>query len=383
MTALQELKQAYVDRYRAARDWKAKGGRIVGYLDDTVPEELIEAAGFLPYRLTGDPEQPPDSLKKYLFPLWKKHSLSSRQVKMGAVNSMLDLIYTGRYAFVDYLVISYSRKNLLAFWQQLTDAKEHYPELALPELHILDRAITPFFQSALFNRERIYDLKAQLERWSGKSITDDELRHAIAVRNENKALLTRVQALRSADPPKLSGAEALQLIGSAQFMPVAQHNKLLSAALPELEARAGRPGKRVFVGGSALDHTQLYDLIESRGATVVAENHNWGVRALEFPVDTTLEPSEAIADRYHKKPAGVQYPLAASVANCARRAHAAKAEAAVFCVFASDDHQLWDTPDELRAVGAGGIRTLYLEQQPYKITDPAVGTSIARFLEGN
>jgi len=383
MTALEELTQAYHERDRSAREWKANGGKIVGYLDDTVPEELIEAAGFLPYRLTGDPETSPESLKKYVFPLWKKHSLSSRQVKMQAVNSILDLIFTGRYEFVDYLVIAYSRKNLLAFWQQLTDAKLQYPELILPQIYILDRAITPFFQSALFNRERIYDLKTQLEQWSGRPISDDLLSAAIAQRNENKALLKRVQELRVSTAPKISGVEALCLIGSAQFMPVQRHNELLRAALPELEARGGRKGPRVFVGGSALDHTGLYSLIESCGATVVSENHNWGVRSLEYSVDTTLPPCEAIADRYHKKPAGVQYPLAASVANCVRRAREAKADAAVINVFASDDHQLWDTPDELRALEEAGIRSLYLQQQPYKVVEAAVKPSLMRLLEAH
>jgi benzoyl-CoA reductase/2-hydroxyglutaryl-CoA dehydratase subunit BcrC/BadD/HgdB len=382
MTALEDLQRAYRERDAAARAWKAKGGKIVAYLDDTVPEELIEAAGFMAYRISGDPDQPTDTLKKYLFPFWKKHSLSSRQVKFVASNSMLDLIYRQRYDFVDYLVIAYSRKNLLAFWHQLTDAKSHYPDLQLPELYILDRAITPHFESGLYNRERILEFRTQLEAWSGKPITDAAMAGAIAARNENKALLAKVQALRSAVPPKVSGVEALAIFGASQFLPVAEHNRLLKAALPELEARPGRAGKRVFVGGSALDHTQLYGLIEGCGATVVSEDHNWGMRTIEHPTATDIDPIEAIADRYHKKPPGVLYPVSKAVSECARRATEAKADAAVFSVYAHDDHQIWDIPDELAAVRAAKIDAIYLEEQPYKITDTeTVKASVSRLLE--
>jgi benzoyl-CoA reductase/2-hydroxyglutaryl-CoA dehydratase subunit BcrC/BadD/HgdB len=382
MTAIEELKAAYRQRDAAARAWKASGGKVVAYLDDTVPEEMIEAAGFLPYRISGDPRTPPDSLKKYLFPFWKKHSLSDRQLKQGINNSMLDLIFRGRYDFVDYLVIAYSRKNFLAFWHQLTDAKRHYPDLEVPQLYVLDRAITPFFESSLFNRERIYDFKAALEDWSGKPLTDAALSAAIAARNENRALLGRLMALRTADPPKLSGVEALEMIGSAQFMPIERNNKLLKEAIAEVEARPGRPGRRVFAAGSPCDNTDLYALIESCGATVVGEDHTWGARVTEYPTRTDLEPLEALGDRYHKKPPAVLYPLSKAISECRRRAVESGAEAAVFNVYAFDNHQLWDIPDERRALEDAGIATLYLQEQPYLITDEAgVKGEVRRLLD--
>ena len=54
-SALQALRAHYQQRDQAARAWRSNGGRVVGYLCDNVPEELIMAAGFMPYRLSGDP----------------------------------------------------------------------------------------------------------------------------------------------------------------------------------------------------------------------------------------------------------------------------------------------------------------------------------------
>ena len=62
MTVLDTFRHHYRHRDRAARAWKAAGGKVVGYLCDNVPEELIMAAGFLPYRLSGDPRVGADAL---------------------------------------------------------------------------------------------------------------------------------------------------------------------------------------------------------------------------------------------------------------------------------------------------------------------------------
>src|SRR5271168_1343813 len=95
MKAIDSLRDCYTHRTAAAHAWKAQGGKIIGCFEDNVPAELCMAAGFLPYRLSGNPRIPPDTLRQYLFPLWKKHSLADRQVKLGFVISMIDLIFRG------------------------------------------------------------------------------------------------------------------------------------------------------------------------------------------------------------------------------------------------------------------------------------------------
>ena len=46
---------------RAVRDWKEKGGKVIGYLCTYVPEELIAAAGLLPLRMSGCSEELTDA----------------------------------------------------------------------------------------------------------------------------------------------------------------------------------------------------------------------------------------------------------------------------------------------------------------------------------
>ena len=128
---------------------------------------------------------------------------------------------------------------------------------------------------------------------------------------------------------------------------------------------------RVFVGGSPHDHPQLYEIIESCAATVVSEDHCWGARLAEFPLDTAMDPFEALADRYHRKPAcSIAFPMANIVDACTRRATTAGVDGAIFFVMRADAGHIWDTPDEIRALSDNGIPSLYLADQPYWTARP-------------
>jgi len=53
MAALTELAELAKKPYsRAVSDWKAKGGKVVGFTCSYFPEEILHAAGILPYRLS-------------------------------------------------------------------------------------------------------------------------------------------------------------------------------------------------------------------------------------------------------------------------------------------------------------------------------------------
>ena len=65
------------------------------------------------------------------------------------------------------------------------------------------------------------------------TITADALREAIAETNRTRALLLRLAALRCAYPPRVSGSEALAIIGASGFMPKVEYNALLQRFLDD------------------------------------------------------------------------------------------------------------------------------------------------------
>ncbi|MFC1921571.1 2-hydroxyacyl-CoA dehydratase subunit D [Chloroflexota bacterium] len=363
MTALEIMQKHYKHRELAAKEWKKKGGSVVGYFCVNVPEELILAAGLFPLRISGDPWGSTEVARQHVLP-----RAADREE---FVQSMLNMILTGNYNFIDFLIIPHARDSISGLYQTLIDAKGSNRTLKLPELYFLDNLLTTFYSSQLYNRERIFELKKKLEEWSEKDISNESLSQAIAITNENKVLLKKVAAIREAEPPRLSGVEAMQIIGSSMFMLKEEHNKLLLHYLNEADKLSAKDGVRLFVGGSPSDNLQFYHIVESCSATVVGEDNCWGNRYSDVPVDTSInDPLEAIINRYYyKSPCPRTYPLIRRVEYCVNSAVNAKAQGVIFNSM-ENDSQAWDIPDEIKALEEKSIPTLYLKNQPYLISDP-------------
>ena len=280
MTAFETIQKHYQQRNLAALEWKKKGGKVIGYFCNNVPEELIMAAGFFPLRISGDPWEGTEIAEGYRMPY----------PLVAFVETMMNKLLTGKYDFLDYLVIPHARDQIWRLWTQLHFVAELDPQIKLPEIYYYDNLHTTFYTSSVYNRDRTIEFKKQLEKWSGKKITDKALEKAIAITNESKMLLKKVAALRAADPPRISGLEALQIIGTSMFMQKEEHNKLLKDYLKDAESLPAKNGVRLFVESSPLDNLQFYEVVESCGAVVVAEDNCWGNRYSDVPISQTINP---------------------------------------------------------------------------------------------
>jgi benzoyl-CoA reductase/2-hydroxyglutaryl-CoA dehydratase subunit BcrC/BadD/HgdB len=375
---LEPFARLYADRTAAARAWKAAGGRVVGYLCDNVPTELIEAAGFFPLRVSGDPDVDLSVVREKVDRLYPP-DVTARPAFVGA---LLAQLLSGAYGLADYLIVPHNRDAIQAIFRQLKDARRADPTLRTPHMHYLDKAWSPFFAAETYNRDRLFEFRAVLEAWADAPIDDERLSAEIAAANLNRRLLADVAALRAASPPRLSGVEALQVIGTSMLTTKSEHNAWLAALLQAADALPARDGPRVFVGGSPHDHARIYEAIEACGAVIVAEDHCWGDRAYELPVGEG-DPMLALAARFHQKPAcSIRFPVAAGAKACARRSAAASADGAIFYVMDEDWTQVWETPGQAAAVEAAGTPTLRLLRQSYAGADrAALEDAVRPFIE--
>jgi benzoyl-CoA reductase/2-hydroxyglutaryl-CoA dehydratase subunit BcrC/BadD/HgdB len=374
MTPFEILQKHYRERDLAAREWKKKGGKVVGYFCTQVPEELILAAGFFPLRISGDPADTSASADKYAHPYYE-----------GFVRSMFNRILDEKYSLIDYLIIPHSRDAIHTLYAILGDVKELNPGLKLPEMHLFDILHTRSYMVGLYIHDRVVELKQKLEKWSGKKITADKIRKAIVTCNESRSLLDRMAELRRADDPLISGTEALQIIGSSMFMLKEEHNSLLKEFLETAGSRTPVKGTRVFVEGSPMDNLQFYHIIESCGGVVVAEDNCWGNRYKDDLVATTSDPLEAIAERYQlKSPCPRNFSLKMRVDNYVNSAIEAKAKGAIFNIHEYDYAQTWETPEEIKACQEKSMPSLCLKHQQYTLSDmdkKSLAGSIGEFLK--
>jgi benzoyl-CoA reductase/2-hydroxyglutaryl-CoA dehydratase subunit BcrC/BadD/HgdB len=361
VTAFETIQKHYQQRNLAALEWKKNGGKVIGYFCDNVPEELIMAAGFFPLRISGDPWGGTEVAEGYRMPY----------PQVAFVETMMNKLLTGQYDFLDYLVIPHARDQIWRLWTQLHFVAELDPQIKLPEIYYYDNLHTTFYTSSVYNRDRTIEFKKQLEKWSGKKITDRALGKAIAKTNKSKRLLKEVAALRTADPPRISGLEALQMIGTSMFMPKEGHNQLLKDCLKDAESLPAKNGVRLFVESSPLDNLQFYEVVESCGAVVVAEDNCWGNRYSDVAISQTINPFESIVDRYLKKsPCPRMFPLQKRIDYCVRSAVESRAQGALFHIYVGDNLQAWEAPEEIKALKATGLPVVYLKKQPYLLSDP-------------
>ena len=353
---LNELARHYRDRDAAARAWRASGGKVAGYLGTDVPRELIIAAGLLPIRVTGHPAADTQLADRYVGP-----GLDP------ATRSQLNRLLEGTYDFVDYLVIGHDHHGLARLFYTLREIQRVEPRPGLPEFHFVDLLHLPHRTSAVYNRRRVQEFVDVLERWSGRAISAEHIRAAVAVCNANRRLLQQVATLRTCDPPRLTGAEALQIVGAGMMMPVQEHSRLVEDLLAEAHRLPEHAGVRVFLTGSAHDSLAVYELLESRGAIVIGEDHDWGNRSFADLVDESVDAFDALVDRVQLgAPASAKRGIVERATYTAERAAAGMAEVVISFILDGDDAPAWDVAQQRARLAELETPLFVLLHQPYR-----------------
>lgn len=358
---MEVFEKNYAQRDLAARKWQARGRKVIGYMCNAVPEELIIAAGALPVRITGTPGAPIDTMVKYV---------GSTAYAEGFMSTMLNGLVTGQFDYLDYLVLPQTRNTEESQYGHLEMIRELWPESNIPPIHKIDEAQTWSHTGVEHYYKQLKRFTEKLTQWTGYCISDRRIRDAIDICNENRALLKKVQQYRLAG--KVTGQEMLMLVSTSFWMEKEEHNQYLRMLLRTLEERPASDAVPVYVDGSPLDHLALYTIIESCGARVVDEDNCWGMRSVEDMVDLERfpDPTEALAQRYHyRKPCPYLYfPAGARCEYCKEKLADTPAKGVIYYAMCNDAAQHWDyamKKDEMTR----SLPVLPLLNESYELTD--------------
>ncbi|MBN2283036.1 MAG: 2-hydroxyacyl-CoA dehydratase [Deltaproteobacteria bacterium] len=270
--------------------WKGSGGKVIGFPCTYLPEEIIHAAGMLPFRFRGVGTT----------------SLSVGDTYFGPVicsfpKCILQLAGEGRYEFLDGAVIvpgCDSMRRLDECWRK---AGEDYQGSLPGYFHYfgVPHKVTDY--SISWFEEETVIFKESLEQYFDLTITDDAVAEAIGLYNGIRRLLCRMDRLRTGDTVLLSGSDALAVLVAGSAMPRGSYRELLEGTLDSLEREArdiseGR--KRLMLVGSVNDDVGFMDVIEDSGGLIVADTLCFGFRSYADLVDESDEPLKALTRRY-------------------------------------------------------------------------------------
>jgi benzoyl-CoA reductase subunit C len=262
--------------------WREGGGRVVGHFQVYFPEEIVHAAGLLPFRVRGAPIEPLQSDSRF------------GSYLCSILKTSLELALSGRVKldlFVTHPICDAAR-NLAGVWGRNAD---HRCEI----LYLPQNATAG--QASRYLRGEYDRLRREVETVAGRAISDEDLRESIGIYNENRRLLRELYALRRETPWLVSAEESYVLMALGGLMRREEHNRILEAVLPLLRKREIKRQDRirvVFEGGFC--EQPPLDLIRAvaRSCYVVDDDLLIGMRWILEDVSTEGDPLLAMADAY-------------------------------------------------------------------------------------
>jgi benzoyl-CoA reductase subunit C len=201
----------------------------------------------------------------------------------------------GRYDFLDGVLFAHVCDvacMVPGMWRQ---------SVPTPFTHFLDTPHTTHKAAREHFRELIDDFRKTMEDFSGKPITDEAIKKAISVHNQQRELVRELYNFRKTSPPQINGVETLMVLKVLMSLPIDEGNRLLREVLAEIKKRqVTTPEKhaRLLVWGSIIDDTSLIEMTESLDADIVIDDTCVGSRAYFSDVPITPDPLDGLAQYY-------------------------------------------------------------------------------------
>ena len=345
--AFAALKNVFENRDAAAKAWRAAGKKVVVKVGCDVPDELVMAAGMLPVQVYTDPAKPLVQTDIYL-----EHAFEP------VVRAQFERLVDGTYnELADYIVVSNSTDVVIRIFLYLRELKRVEPEKPIPPVAFIDWLFTRKNMHQRRNEYIIRLFKKQLEEWCGYEITEEQVREAALICNENRQALRAMAELRHGEEVRISGSEAQIIIGAGLFMEKAEHTALVRQVTEDAKRWPVLTGKRVFYTGANHEDTALYEKIEQTGLVIVGEDTDWGDRYYERDYNTSLAAVHGVVDRYmFREYSAKKATVTQRVGALDREVNAVGAEGVIFYTNKYDEVATFDMPKQRMSLESRGIK---------------------------
>jgi benzoyl-CoA reductase subunit C len=366
----------YSDYGSRARELKKGGTKIMGYLCALTPVEIIAAAGFVPFRIIGNVNEP-----------ITKADAEMETIVCPLVRSCFDMSLKGKYEFLEGIVIPHACDSI----SRTYDVWKH--TLNLPYSHFIDMPHGTGEPSLNFYKAILGTFRTTLGRFIGREISDQDLKEAIRLYNQDRAKVRELYELRKTSPPLISGAEVARLLIASVSLPVEEATRLIDSVINEVKQRQVPAAKsaRIMVVGAQVDNMAFIDLIEESGAWVVADDLCPGAREFSADVEVTEDPIGGIAERYlrelkcgrtfRERQGSYEQYLEDRFGHIGSSIKDFKLDGVVLYIYKYCDPFGFDVPAMKSYIESKGVPVLYLEDEYSMSTIGRLRTRIQAFLE--
>jgi len=349
-SAAMRLAWHYENPMAQALEADRAGVPVVGITSNTIPWELVHAAGFFPVMLRPELRATP-AADEYM----------EKNVFHARIRQIFDSVVRGEWDLLRAIILPRTSEQEYKLFLYLREVARERPRDGMPPVYLYDLLHSRSPESHAYGLTRTEKLKKQLEEIAGRPIATRDLVEEVAESNAARGAVRRLLRLRH-DTPRLTGTEALPLIGAYWFMARAQYAKLALEAAEILERRGTLPGVRLLVKGAPLDRVRLYAALETHGAIVVAEDDWWGTRSVGTDIDAGNDVLEAIFEHYYSEaPSPRVFPPEAAD-RWFQSSVTDRIDGVVFYLPLEDYVAGWDYPRHKRFLDGLGIRSLVVRE---------------------
>ena len=286
---IDDFKKIYENRHAYIDDWKKKNPdrKILGYMCTYMPEEILYAADVLPIRILGSHE-PQNVTELHIMGMFCPFC-----------RDVLAQGLLGHYDYLDAISITHCCQHINQSYESWVLHK-NIKDFFIPTPNNMQ---TPRALPYLAGQLKLF--KKQVEEWTDKEVSDDDLRRGIEIVDKTRRLVRDVYEARKTDNPPISGLDSMYMVVASQIADKEEFNQLLEETITsELPGRKAKedPGIRLMMIGSENDDVKFIEMVESLDASIVIDDHCTGSRYFWNVTEGDGDPITVIADRHIKRP---------------------------------------------------------------------------------
>ncbi len=313
--------------------------RIAGITSNTVPWEILRAAGFTPRLLERETGPTPYADR------WMEDVFDQR------IRIIFDRLCSGAWSHLDSVVIPRTSEQEHKLYLYLREMARTEVGGAIPQLYFYNLLHTRTPESYDYGLARTRQMICDFE------VSEDALTAAIVESNRARNCVREI--LRKRRAGHLKGSVAWDWLRGFYAEDRGVFADRASARLAEINGPVA-DGPRIVIKGASLNNSRLHSAVEASGGYVVAEDDWRGSRAAgECDVRIDAEPAVAIFEKYYLDETSPRIqPSSDRDVWFQREIERGNVDGVVFYLPLQDDVEGWDYPRQrawLRGRGVPGV----------------------------
>ena len=265
--------------------YKAQGKKAIGVLPYYAPEELVYAAGMVPFGMWGSNKKTISRAKEYCATFYCT-------IAQLAVEMLLDGTMDGLDGVITPTICDTLRPMSQNIRVSMSD-KMPVIFLAHPQNRFDLNGLT-------FTVSQYTNIRKKLEEIAGKPITDDDIRAAIKVYNACHVQQRRVVKLAGEHPDVVTAVRRSAVLKAGWFMLKDEYCAMLKELNDKIEAlpACDWPGTKVVVSGIIFDNPILLQIFDDYKIAIVADDVAHESRTFKTDIPDDADPMMALAKQF-------------------------------------------------------------------------------------